>query len=179
MKAPDLTPYPPGGPTPGETPPKVPALCVGWLDAEQPFPTAPPQPELVARLWGFAAYPVLATAGVHDCPFCADGLISKEVSEGRWIAAGSAEIRVFDGSAWFAAPNLVGHYVEVHHYAPPASFLRAVLQGPAPFSPEYEQLLDRYHDLQGWPRVRPHFSSGPWVVMRSSRSRRRRPVADE
>jgi hypothetical protein len=67
-----------------------------------------------------------------------------EKSEAR-ILLGSAEVRVFDpeGKAAFAAPNLLYHYVAVHHYLPPAEFLAAIASGPQPATPEYRDLLLR------------------------------------
>lgn len=43
---------------------------------------------------------------------------------------GSAEIRVgLPGGRWYAAPNLVYHYVTAHNYRPPDEFIEAVLHG--------------------------------------------------
>ena len=53
-----------------------------------------------------------------------------------WL--GSAEIRVFSNEGvTYAAPNLIYHYIVDHHYLPPEEFIRAVLEGPLPDSPEY------------------------------------------
>jgi hypothetical protein len=58
---------------------------------------------------------------------------------------GSAEIRVFarDGTA-YAAPTLIYHYMKFHDHRPPDEFIRALTEGPAPWSVEY---LDRLKGL--------------------------------
>jgi len=51
---------------------------------------------------------------------------------------GYAEIRVFGKSGKiYAAPNMLYHYVTVHHYKPPNEFLQAVKNYPPPPAPEY------------------------------------------
>jgi hypothetical protein len=64
---------------------------------------------------------------------------------GERINMGSAEIRVFarDGTA-YAAPTLIYHYMKFHNYRPPDEFIRALTEGPAPWSVEY---LDRPNGL--------------------------------
>jgi hypothetical protein len=37
----------------------------------------------------------------------------------------------------YAAPTLIYHYVEAHHYKPPDEFLQALREGPRPPSQEY------------------------------------------
>ncbi len=62
--------------------------------------------------------------------------------DGRLFVLGSAEIRVLGKELVFAAPNLVHHYVAVHHYRPPDVFVEAALSGPRPPSAEYFRRLD-------------------------------------
>ena len=45
----------------------------------------------------------------------------------------------------YAAPNLIYHYVAVHHYSPPEEFVEAVLHGPNPPS---EQYFDRLKEVK-------------------------------
>jgi hypothetical protein len=62
---------------------------------------------------------------------------------------GSAEIRVFGKEgAIYAAPTLIYHYVEQHHYKPPADFVHALLDGPQPSSGAYAALMRRY-EIEG------------------------------
>jgi hypothetical protein len=37
----------------------------------------------------------------------------------------------------FVAPEMVAHYVEAHHYRPPAQFITAVTESPLPGTDEY------------------------------------------
>jgi len=56
---------------------------------------------------------------------------------------GYAEIRVFGkGGKLYEAPNMLYHYVTVHHYKPPDEFLQALKNAPAPPSSEYLSRLE-------------------------------------
>jgi hypothetical protein len=123
----------------------VPTRNVGWLDSSHDFPTRVPTEDLLDRLWQLCLISVWPTRGLHFCPFCKpEGPVLAEQNESR-ILLGSAEVRVFDpeGKAAFASPNLVHHYVAVHHYLPPPEFLAALASGPQPATPEYRDLLLR------------------------------------
>jgi hypothetical protein len=54
---------------------------------------------------------------------------------------GSAEIRVVGVGRVYAAPDLIGHYVEAHGYCPPEEFIAAVLGGPEPGSAVWRTAL--------------------------------------
>jgi len=119
----------------------MPALNIGWLDAEHPFPQAEPSAEFVARLWAFCRSPVNTTLGVHECEFCYDDPCMYLTIEqnGEKVGFGHAEIWVFgDEGKTYAAPTLIYHYVVRHHYNPPAEYIQAVLTGPLPNTPEYD-----------------------------------------
>jgi hypothetical protein len=134
---PDLSPYVHTSSSRG-----VPTRNVGWLDASESFPVAEPSKELLERLWQFCLVSVCPTRGIDECPLCDDELaICKR--NGMQRVFGTAEIRVFDltGQAAFAAPNLIYHFVEKHHYSPPPEFLEALEAGPQPASDEYRELL--------------------------------------
>jgi hypothetical protein len=54
------------------------------------------------------------------------------------IMLGDAEMRVFGPKGRiYAAPNMLYHYVRVHHYKPPDEFLQALKNGPFPPDPKY------------------------------------------
>jgi hypothetical protein len=42
----------------------------------------------------------------------------------------------------YAAPNLIYHYIEVHHYKPPDEFLNALREGPRPPDRKYFKRLE-------------------------------------
>ena len=67
---------------------------------------------------------------------------------GERIGLGSAVIMVFGKEGIYVAPNLIYHYVTIHHYKPPEEFLRALKHSPSPPDPEYVACLDAI----GYPR---------------------------
>ena len=61
---------------------------------------------------------------------------------GEKLVLGSAEIGVFgEAGLIYAAPNLIFHYVLVHHYSPPESFVRAMKAAPNPINSDYFKRL--------------------------------------
>lgn len=116
-----------------------PQLNVGWLDRDHAYPQGEAPEGFLDRLWAFCCEQVNLTRGVHKCELCSEPTFGVRVQRGDeecWL--GSAEIRVFGREAGtYAAPNLIYHYVVDHHYLPPEEFIRAVLEGPLPDSPEY------------------------------------------
>lgn len=100
---------------------------VGWLDGAHPFPTGGVPQKDLETLLDLTRKPVNRTRGWHRCEICgaAPPII---VGQGeRAVRLGDAEIRAVgcDGRT-YAAPNLIYHYVERHHYRPPDEFLKAL-----------------------------------------------------
>ena len=57
---------------------------------------------------------------------------------GEQVELGYAEIRVLgERGKMYAAPNMLYHYVTVHHYKPPDEFVQALKKGPCPPNEEY------------------------------------------
>jgi hypothetical protein len=141
------------------------ANSVGWLGPDKPFETALPTDPLLDRLWAFCKIMVNPTRGFHWCHLCLERP-QKQLpypnvycrGDGQ-LRLGTAEIRVFStrgelpteqGSTYqynrdviFAAPNLIYHYVEAHHYKPPDEFVEALFTGPQPGTPAFEQMLTK------------------------------------
>jgi hypothetical protein len=113
---------------------------IGWLDRDYPFPTGPIDPSSLTTLRILAKAPVEQYRGKHLCNLCSEpaGLVKKTVKDrvymdpscswAVWAAqrSGNGEIRVQSDKHVFAAPVLIVHYIEEHHYLPPADFLIAV-----------------------------------------------------
>lgn len=120
------------GPPPAAQPP---VLNVGWLDVEHPYPVGPLPEGFLDRLaaFGEAAHRVNQTRGMYLCGLCDPPALLDQ--------AGSAEIRVVGDGCVYAAPDLIGHYVEAHGYCPPEAFIAAVLAGPAPGSAAWREAL--------------------------------------
>jgi hypothetical protein len=117
------------------------ARNIGWLDPDHVFPTADPTDTLLGRLWDFCLISVQPARGGELCPLCKQHAVSERA--GTRLILGSAEIWVFDRTRQFAfaAPNLIYHSIQGHHYLPPASFLEAVDATPHPAGPEYKEIL--------------------------------------
>jgi hypothetical protein len=106
--------------------------AIGWLSAEHPFPVGDVPAEFLGRLQSFArawgdsidalGWPICC--GGHDCELC-----------GQCWASGN--FGVPQGDLLFVAPEMVAHYVEAHHYRPPAQFITAVTESPLPGTDEY------------------------------------------
>ena len=76
--------------------------------------------------------------GIHECELCSadDSFLAER--NGERLLLGSSEIRVFSkGENIYAAPTLIYHYVDVHHYRPPDEFLQGLNEGPIPPTEEY------------------------------------------
>ncbi|MEZ0112057.1 hypothetical protein ABH920_006076 [Catenulispora sp. EB89] len=105
-------------------------LNVGWLDDIHPHAIGPVPEETLEALQSIIAHQnVNKTRGFHKCELCpADSPSLTYVDaqgESHYLANGEIRIPAADGSL-YAAPKLVGHYVEAHQYLPPAGFLSAV-----------------------------------------------------
>ena len=107
--------------------------AIGWLSSDHPLPQGEVPADFVARLREFVRLPrrcgealwFPAFGGWHDCEFCGQ-------------VRGYGNIGVPSGPLLFIAPEMVGHYVEHHGYAPPPEFVAAVLASPLPGTPEYQ-----------------------------------------
>jgi len=119
---------------------------VGWLGLGHEFDTAEPTDELLSSLWGFCKISVAQTRGVHECEFCSAENSYLAERNGERLLLGTAEIRVFaKNGELYAAPTLIYHYVQAHHYSPPEEFLLALSDGPTPPVQEY---FDRLAELR-------------------------------
>jgi hypothetical protein len=128
---------------------------VGWLGPGKPFATAKPSEALLDLIWKFCKVRVNPTRGIHSCHLCPQGEVHIPPFESHFYARngerlllGSAEIRSFSNRGpIFAAPNLVYHYVEAHHYCPPSEFVDSLSESPCPPEPEYLSRLAKLgHD---------------------------------
>jgi hypothetical protein len=136
--------------------------AVGWLSREHRFETASPADDLLDLIWQYCKFAVARMRGYHICELCPTSLwAARDLAStleglresdrlrlarrnGEELLLGSAEIRVFgrDGVI-YAAPNLIYHYVAVHHYKAPDEFLDAVGSRHGPLGPEYLARLEK------------------------------------
>jgi hypothetical protein len=117
----------------------------GWLAREYPFEKELPNSRTLDLLWSLSAVMVVATRGRHLCDLCEPhSLITAERNDIS-ITLGSSEARIFSRqNEVYAAPSLIYHYVNTHHYKPPDEFLRALAEVPTPPAVEY---FDRLKSL--------------------------------
>ena len=148
------------------------AKNVGWLKQGHAFPTAAPSEETLDLLWQFCSAPVMKMRGIHACDLCETRQATYVERNGVKLLLGHAEIRVFSAESSadslrraleqtesgglislqrspvpfsiYAAPTLIYHYVEAHHYSPPEEFLRAMRNGVQPTTPAYFELLRKF-----------------------------------
>lgn len=117
-------------------------LAVGWLQRGQEFDTGPLPDGFADALLAFCfdRHTVCARPGTVACPLCQERVEPVRRQE-QTAHFGLAEIRVLGEEDIFAAPTLIYHYVTAHDYRPPDVFVRAVIQGPQPGSPEHRVLV--------------------------------------
>lgn len=116
-------------------------INIGWLSAIG-FETESPSLLVLDYLWDFCSISIAATRGLHFCEICKIEQYIIAEKNGIRLKLGNAEIRVFseDGEI-YAAPNLLYHYIQKHHYKPPEKFIKALLNGAKPPDPAYFRRL--------------------------------------
>ena len=104
-------------------------LAVGWLDADKPYRQGSISPGLRAKLGELLVNPwnPFATLGVHECNFCGR----------RGGPSGWRTLFIPGERGVFAAPELIHHYIDHHHYRPPDEFCEALESCPPMRSDEY------------------------------------------
>jgi hypothetical protein len=118
---------------------------VGWLGPNIEFATKAPEHDFLELLWQHCLVSILQTRGLYQCHLCGSNESNVVERSGTRLLLGSAEIRVLSRTGdVYAAPNLIYHYVAVHHYSPPGEFREAVKNGLPPSSKEY---FDRLSEL--------------------------------
>ena len=106
---------------------------IGWLADGVAFETEEPAEELLDWVWAYAKVSTVRSRGMHRCEFCADRHANYPERNGMKLMLGTAELRVFaESGEIYAAPNLIYHYIAVHHYKPPREFVEAMRKGPRP-----------------------------------------------
>ena len=124
--------------------------AIGWLASGKPFTQGEVSEEFLRRLDEFVGLADVsarslswgAFGGFHECEFCdrpAEPVTRNRPSLNGEII-GAREFGVPAGPLLYVAPELVTHYIRIHHYQPPAEFVTAVLASPLPGTPEYDAL---------------------------------------
>lgn len=114
----DLTPY-----TDAAVPTGLPRTWnVGWLGSVAPYARGTVDPQVSRRLAEIVRKPVRVMRGRHECEFCRQVSGTGEV----WIAGANDQV--------YAAPSMIFHYVNVHHYVPPVDFINVLQERGASLS---------------------------------------------
>jgi hypothetical protein len=137
---PDPSPYAYGhGSHPG-------VVHVGWLGRGHSYATGTVDIRLIEKMRRLASRPVELYRGKHHCELCIEPpnlikaylpnrvVLDPRCSWAQWYeqTSSNGEIRVSREVTCFAAPVLIVHYIEAHHYLPPDDFLRAIEDAPEP-----------------------------------------------
>lgn len=107
-------------------------IAIGWLDLTHPFQTGPTSPEVYKRLEELLKDPwqPSISLGVHHCELCQFD-----------PATSQANLFVPTRTQIFVCPDLITHYIAVHHYLPPGPFADAVMKCPDSRTIEYKKML--------------------------------------
>jgi hypothetical protein len=122
--------------------------AIGWLEVGRPFPTGAVPVAFRAKLERdlARATPSLARV-VYGCGL-EEGSCSVDLSFGK------RELYIPAGPLLYAAPPMIGHYVDVHRYRPPDEFIRAVETCPTVGSARYRLTMLRHaRHPEVWPTV--------------------------
>lgn len=108
--------------------------AIGWLELGKSFSTGPIPSTTFERLAALISdfWDPVQTIGFHQCDLCQ---FTPEASGTGVLYVPSMSNIIY------AAPVLLSHYVNAHHYRPPDAFLESVLACPPPRSSEYRRLL--------------------------------------
>lgn len=119
---------------------------IGWLRLGHEFNVETPTDALLNKLWTYCKISVSQTRGLHSCDLCLSNSFRYPAVErdGEQLLLGSSEIRVFgEGGVIYAAPTLIYHYVDIHHYDPPVEFKQALVNSIGPPDDRYFSELRR------------------------------------
>ncbi|WP_373650867.1 hypothetical protein [Schlesneria sp. DSM 10557] len=124
-------------------------LYVGWIGAEQDFPTDVPDPQFISQLWNACRDSTFRIKSYFRCLQCQSEygplpaeFDNEEISLGDGFVVVEARPGVF-----LLAPNLIYHYVVAHHYSPPLEFKAGIMDGRV-FPPiRFELMLNEQIDL--------------------------------
>lgn len=116
-------------------------MAIGWLEKGHEFTKGAVERRVLEKLQFLfrdftGAFPSVISRGLHTCSLC------PAPSAGFGSLPGS-NLNLFIPTRGFVyvAPGRIDHYIEVHGYAPPESFLQAVMDCPSPASAEYRTLM--------------------------------------
>lgn len=116
-------------------------IAVGWIERGKYFEKGVVRAEVVEKLKllqmeFFEALPEYRFRGLHACSICAMTDPARAMLDGSRV-----NLFIPHRGFVFVAPGRIDHYMEIHGYQPPESFINSVLECPSPASPAYRELL--------------------------------------
>lgn len=114
-------------------------MAIGWIERGKPFdrgsvPAAVLDTIAALRAQFGASFPHLTCRGWHCCSLCGS------FDTPHPLAQSHINLYIPHRGFMFLAPGRVDHYIAEHDYAPPDSFVDALLACPPPASAEYRAL---------------------------------------
>jgi hypothetical protein len=110
-----------------------PIRSIGWLSGEQPFSTGVlADCDLYMARFSDALQSDHAW-GYHTCEFCSHDACPHQQGKGQicQVASGNGVALVPGSRYLFVTPVMLGHYITIHQYLPPAEFLDALCSCPS------------------------------------------------
>lgn len=127
------------------------ALNIGWINETAPYTKGKVTEIFLEKLKEYIIHPFNSIRGYRKCDLCNCNSFKVCVSN-QEINLGYSEIRVIsqNGKQRFAAPDMIYHYITDHNYLPPFQFIEAVINGPKPYSKDYQNFTERYAEEFLW-----------------------------
>lgn len=106
--------------------------AVGWLGPESDYRKGSLDVTVYRRLTELLSKPFqpIVTPGFHECELCQFDR-----------TPGSTNLYVPGDGFLYVAPELIGHYVNMHYYRPPDEFCTAVMKCPDTHDIQYKKLF--------------------------------------
>ena len=107
--------------------------AVGWLERDHSFTTASVDVSVYRRLMDLFQSPwqPFMFLGIHGCQLC-------HYEPG---CNGTKNLFLGGDGVVYVCPELITHYMNAHHYAPPQEFCQAVMNCPEMSSAQYFKAL--------------------------------------
>jgi hypothetical protein len=116
-------------------------IAVGWIEKGEPFEKGEVNDSIVKRLILLreefsTVFPSLIFRGLHSCSICSISDLA-----GAMLEHSNVNLFIPHRGFVFVAPACVDHYISVHNYLPPESFIESLLACPSPSSIDYRSAM--------------------------------------
>lgn len=116
-------------------------MAIGWLEQGKPYSKGSTDSKVVDRIHLLReefkeAFSSVKFRGLHSCSLC-----PAIYADSALLDYSHINLFIPHRGFVFVAPGRVDHYIEMHHYRPPESFIDSLLACPSPFSSEYRDAI--------------------------------------